>query len=222
MIQISLGDNNAATTNPSSTVNLEASMSKVPKYNLTNEGFHFVLQDTPTQVHKVLQKYILFIQNKYKDEAMVVMVIKLIFNLALSEFNRSYKLRGSESGQGDKIQSMTWDFEQMGLVEFSKVEKGKFYITKLMQSFLLTQIGNSSNQSAEMRSLALADGAQDANKPNSNSERFIIVETSFRVYAYTTSKLYKEVLKLFLEPKIEFPDMLYGVLTKKTVERAFR
>lgn len=45
-------------------------------------------------------------------------------------------------------------------------------------------------------------------------EKFIIVETNFRVFAYTQNKLYKEILKLFLEPKIEFPDMLYGQLTK--------
>jgi len=53
------------------------------------------------------------------------------------------------------------------------------------------------------------------------AEKFIIVETNFRVFAYTTSKLYKEILKLFVEPKIEFQNMLYGQLTKQKVERAF-
>ena len=48
------------------------------------------------------------------------------------------------------------------------------------------------------------------------------METNFRVFAYTQNKLYKEILKLFLDPKIEFPNMLYGVLTKQSVERAFR
>jgi len=48
------------------------------------------------------------------------------------------------------------------------------------------------------------------------------VETNFRVFAYTNNKLYKEILKLFLEPKIDFPDMLYGQLTKARVEQAFK
>ena len=32
--------------------------SKGPKYNLTNQGFHFVLLDTPSQVHLILLKFI--------------------------------------------------------------------------------------------------------------------------------------------------------------------
>ena len=67
----------------------------------------------------------------------------------------------------------------MGLVEFS-VEKDKFFITKLMQSFLLTQIGVQ---------------AQDEEVQEGSNDKFIIVETNFRVFAYTTNKLYKEILK---------------------------
>jgi len=32
--------------------------SKGPKYNLTNQGFHFALLDTPSQVHLILLKFI--------------------------------------------------------------------------------------------------------------------------------------------------------------------
>ena len=53
----------------------------------------------------------------------------------------------------------------MGLVEFS-VEKDKFFITKLMQSFLLTQIGVQ---------------AQDEEVQEGPNDKFIIVETNFRV-----------------------------------------
>lgn len=53
-----------------------------------------------------------------------------------------------------------------------------------MQSFLLSEIGTQSE--------------------SESTEKFIIVETNFRVFAYTQKKLYREILKLFLEPKIEF------------------
>jgi hypothetical protein len=33
-----------------------------PKYTLSNIGFHYVLLDTPTQVHAILTKYIDFVQ----------------------------------------------------------------------------------------------------------------------------------------------------------------
>ena len=53
-----------------------------------------------------------------------------------------YKLRR----EGDLQRSVKRDFEQMGLVEFIDDEHDdKFYITKLMQSFLLTQVGNLHN-----------------------------------------------------------------------------
>ena len=96
----------------------------------------------------------------------------------------------------------------MGLVEYSPNDPDKFYITKFMQSFLLTNIGNFFNNQEDQEF--------------QSQEKFIIVETNFRVFAYTNSKLYKEILKLFLEPKTEFANMLYGVLTKHSVERAYR
>ena len=34
------------------------------------------------------------------------------------------------------------DFEQMGLFEYIDEKKEKFFITKLLQSFLLTSVGN--------------------------------------------------------------------------------
>ena len=56
-------------------------------FDLTSDGFHFVLLDPPTQVHIVLRKYIEF-TIKYRGEAgLLSYLIKLIFNLALSEFD---------------------------------------------------------------------------------------------------------------------------------------
>lgn len=104
-----------------------------PKYFLTNVGFHYVLLDTPTQVHMILRKYIEYVQSTCPE--ITVDLIKLIFNLALSEFNQAYKLRSNNS-EIQRIISL--DFEQLGLVEFTIGDPEKFYITKFMQSFLLT------------------------------------------------------------------------------------
>jgi hypothetical protein len=97
------------------------------KYNLTDDGFRYVLLDTPTQVHLILRKYIEQVQQK--NEKVVVELIKLIFNLALAEYEQTYKLRT----KNDVVRRiLTEDFEKMGLVEFTIQEKDKFYITKLM------------------------------------------------------------------------------------------
>jgi hypothetical protein len=71
----------------------------IPKYDLTSTGFHYVLLDTPTQVHIILRKYIEYIQNKFKDlnnSFITIELIKVIFNFALSEFNKVYKLRNKK------------------------------------------------------------------------------------------------------------------------------
>jgi len=43
-------------------------------------------------------------------------LIKIIFNFALSEYNKSYKLRSSDD---DIVSIVRHDFEQLGLVEFT-------------------------------------------------------------------------------------------------------
>lgn len=116
---------------------------------------------------------------------MAVELIKLIFNLALSDYDQAYKLRSSHDGI---IKIVRETFEQMGLVEFTSYDKDKFYVTKLMQSFLLAPSENGLKHAA----------------------KFIVLETNFRVFAYTPKKLYREILKIFLLPVIEFPNMLYG------------
>jgi transcription initiation factor TFIIH subunit 4 len=145
-----------------------------------------------------------------------VELLKIIFNLTLSEDNKAYKLRSSDPTIVNIIQE---DFQHLGLVEFTNHDPTKFYITKYMQSFLLTRLGTNQLQtSAKAASPYLLAELQTSN----SAEKFIIVETNFRVFAYTKNKLYKEILKLFLEPRKEFPDMFFGVLTKSKVERAFK
>ena len=59
-------------------------------------------------------------------------------------------------------------------------------------------------------------------KKDDADDRFLIVETNFRVYAKTDNKLMREILKLFLEPKFTFENMFYGLITQSSVEKAFR
>lgn len=141
----------------------------------------------------MLRKYVEHIQWTFPN--ITVDLLKLIFNLVLSQSSQAYKLRSSSP---EITHILRGDFEQLGLVEFTQSDPDKFYVTKFMQSFLLSQLDTH------------------------EAKKFIIVETNMRVFAYTTNKLHKEILKLFLEPRIEFPDMLYGELTKQKAEEAFK
>mmetsp|Transcript_4470 Transcript_4470/g.6660 ORF Transcript_4470/g.6660 Transcript_4470/m.6660 type:complete len:273 (+) Transcript_4470:418-1236(+) len=152
------------------------------KFNLTSQGFNYVLLDTPSQVHELLRKFIEFIEGKFPDKT--VELLQLVFNLSLAKYHQAYMAKTSP----EVYKILREQFEQMGLIEF--FEQDKFCITKLMQSFLLTQTGGDEVMPET------SEGAAEE-KPD---EKFVIVETNYRVFAYTENKLFKEIMKLFLEP----------------------
>ena len=83
-------------------------------------------------MHQILLKYILYKEYKTGMSDVIVKLLKLIFNMALSEFNRSYALREND------VEGIIDDFNNIGLVEQSSEDRRYFYITKLMHSFLQT------------------------------------------------------------------------------------
>lgn len=50
----------------------------------------------------------------------------------------------------------------------------------------------------------------------------IVVETNYRVYAYTDSNLQVALLALFTELLYRFPNLVVGVLTRDSVRQALR
>ena len=51
----------------------------------------------------------------------------------------------------------------------------------------------------------------------SKQDKFIIVETNFKLYAYTSSKLYQALLKLFVRVEYAFPNLIVGSLTRRSL-----
>ena len=49
------------------------------------------------------------------------------------------------------------------------------------------------------------------------TEKFLIVETNFKVYAYTNSKLYLAILKLFLRVEYAFPNLVVATLNRSNL-----
>jgi transcription initiation factor TFIIH subunit 4 len=49
----------------------------------------------------------------------------------------------------------------------------------------------------------------------------IIVETNFQVCAYVQSELHLEMLKLFVEVSVRFPNMAFGTITSSKAKKAF-
>ncbi|XP_062096684.1 general transcription and DNA repair factor IIH subunit TFB2 isoform X2 [Humulus lupulus] len=50
---------------------------------------------------------------------------------------------------------------------------------------------------------------------------FVVVETNFRLYAYSTSKLHCEILRLFSRVEYQLPNLIVGAITKESLYNAF-
>lgn len=70
-----------------------------------------MLLDTPTQVHIVLKKYVKYIEKT--SQVQIEKLITLIFNLALTQYESTYKLRTKDQEINEIVKE---DFEQMGLI----------------------------------------------------------------------------------------------------------
>lgn len=112
-------------------------------------------------------------------------------------FNLSTAALGASYNSGSDPSLMA-DLGDMGLVYKSKLKSKRFYITMHMQGLLT-----------------------DFNAPVLSEDQFLVVETSFRVYAYTQSDVHVTLLSQFLDLEIRLPDLVISLLTRNSIQRAF-
>nr|GMD83198.1 RNA polymerase II transcription factor B subunit 2-like isoform X2 [Ipomoea batatas] len=53
-------------------------------------------------------------------------------------------------------------------------------------------------------------------------EGFVVVETNFRMYAYSSSKLHCEILRLFARVEYQLPNLIVGAISKESLYKAFQ
>ncbi|KAH9762207.1 General transcription and DNA repair factor IIH subunit TFB2 [Citrus sinensis] len=95
--------------------------------------------------------------------------------------------------------SMIKDFADLGLVKLQQGRKESWFIpTKLATNL----------------SMSLTDSS-------ARKEGFVVVETNFRMYAYSTSKLHCEILRLFSKIEYQLPNLIVGAITKESLYNAF-
>lgn len=59
-----------------------------------------------------------------------------------------------------------------------------------------------------------------SNTPESATNGFVIIETNYRVYAYTSSPLQIAILQLFTRLSARYPNMVAGKITRESIRRA--
>ena len=180
---------------------------------ITKEGFAFVLQDVNIQVWTLLFQYV-----DMANEALGIPnvdVISFLFLVSSMELGLAY----TTASLTDTQRRILIDLQGLGILYIPYQDDESladyFYPTRL--ATILTADSDSSLQST-----ARAIGSSLASPSNTSTSTtgFIILETNFRLYAYTSSSLQIALLALFTNLKSRHPNLVTAKMTKSSVQRA--
>eukprot|EP00924_Labyrinthula_sp_SR-Ha-C_P003043 maker-scaffold_50-snap-gene-0.2-mRNA-1 protein AED:0.00 eAED:0.00 QI:12/1/1/1/1/1/2/407/455 len=160
---------------------------------ITNSGYKFLLQETEEQIWFILKKYVLI-----SDEEKGVEIMQMLF-----------RLQTVLPGNPGRISFLT-QF-QKELLDFFR-QLGILYSDPQTQCFYPTILGTNLFKNTMI--------------PRDLIERKtklgIIVETNFKCYAYTESKLHERMLRVFLDVDYILPNLVVCSVTRKSVKRGLR
>lgn len=163
---------------------------------ITADGFQFLLMDTASQVWFYMTKYLEMLEGK-DDPALLGGYLSFLLQLSFSSMGQSYDSDSLPSSLHTFLQNLR-DF---GLVWQRSRKHGRFYPTRLV--------------------INLFSGLRDK-KSDVCKDGFVVVETNYRVHAYTESPLQIALLALFTEMQYMFPKHCVGMLTRESVRSALK
>lgn len=171
------------------------------KHQITSKGFQFLLNDVQIQLWNLLLEYLNLAEIRQMDSIEVLSFFFLLGNL---ELGKDYKVDNLTNTQ----QAMLSDLRDYGLVYQRKSSSKRFYPTRLATTL---------TSSAPPLLPTSGSSFQDSNDQNNG---FIILETNYRLYAYTSNPLQISILNLFVSMKTRFPNLVIGVITRESIRSA--
>lgn len=178
---------------------------------ITNSGFQFLLQDMNAQIWTLLLQYLNLAQDLNMDP---VDVLNFLFVLGSLELGRSYYLSGLSATQV----SMLADLRDYGLVYQSSDKADRFYPTRLATTLTseTASLKTPSMALDQVNSSAVESGVGSSGAGGGS----IILETNFKLYAYTNSPLEIAILNLFVNLRTRFSNMVSGQITRESIRNA--
>merc|ERR1719471_2153725 len=161
---------------------------------ITRQGFQFLLMDRSSQVWFFMLQYLDSVSARGMS---LVECLSFMFQLSFSQLGKDY----STDGMSNNLMKFVQHLREFGLLYQRKRTSGRFYPTRL--------------------ALNIASGENKSNI-ESNKEGYIVVETNYRIYAYTDSNLQIALLGLFTEILYRFPNLCVGVISRDSCRQAFR
>lgn len=180
---------------------------------ITNTGFQFLLQDVNVQIWTILLEYLNLTQELNMD---AVDVLNFIFILGSLELGKAYLVSSLTETQ----LSMLPDLRDYGLVYQRSESSSRFYPTRLATTLTSESTGLKTPSMAMSDAVTDADTKESAEDATDSQAGLIIVETNFKVYAYTNSPLEIAILNLFVSLKTRFANMVIGQITRESIRHA--
>ncbi|XP_061720283.1 general transcription factor IIH subunit 4 isoform X2 [Cydia pomonella] len=163
---------------------------------ITRAGFQFLLLSTAKQVWLFLQHYL---HTAEKRSLSAAECLAFLYQLSFSTLGKDYSTEGMSNNMLVFLQHL----REFGLVYQRKRKAGRFYPTRLALN------------------IASVRGDAEISQPAA-TRGYIVVETNYRVYAYTQTSLQAALLGLFAELVYRFPNLVVGVLTRDSIRQALR
>ena len=182
---------------------------------VTREGFAFVLQDINTQLWALL---FLYVESAPTLDMDSVDVLSFLFLISSLELGVAYSIQNLEQTQREMLTHL----EELGIIFWPKNFEGDdpaqweakdyFYPTRLA-----TTLTSDSDTTISATNSTLGSSLSSNSGANKG---FIIIETNYRFYAYTSSPLQIALINLFVKVNSRHPNLITGKLTKTSVARA--
>ena len=199
---------------------------------ITSSGFQFLLEDVSTQLWLLLHTYLITLAETSSSttndstNADIVEHLTFLFTLSSATLGQDYDATSLKQSQRE----MLVFFRDLGLVYQRNERSASFYPTRLV-----TTLTNSSQ-------LPLMGNSEEKEE---EEKGFVILETNYKVYAYTSewllipakslflshltaalhhadNKLRIDVLSLFVHIRSKFPNLVMGIITRDSVKEALR
>lgn len=140
-------------------------------------------------------------------------VLSFLFTLGSLELGISY----STSNLTPTQQQMLEDLADFGLVYRRDSSSTRYYPTRLATT-LTSDAPALPNSSLTSTTVGQPGGSTDA--ASTDEKGYIIVETNYRLYAYTNSPLLISIISLFSQLHTRYPNLITAKITKSSIQAA--
>uniref|UniRef100_A0A7S1V039 General transcription factor IIH subunit 4 n=1 Tax=Grammatophora oceanica TaxID=210454 RepID=A0A7S1V039_9STRA len=188
---------------------------------ITQDGYDFMLQDSPQQVWHFVTQYLQSLEGHKKSKELLQEAMLLLISLSFSTVGQAYAASSlSKRGKG-----LMTDLGLFGLLMEKTVgETTIFYPTRVaLQLVQSSSDGNSQQGLVWAMSTKGLESALEHPRPHDSSHLAIVVQTNFQVCAYTTSELHISMLALFCDVGTirRLPNVVFLMMTRDSIKAAF-